>query len=56
MFVFYSFYNCLLLRLFKVKKNGIFFFRIYFRIAIFTFMYYANEESDDIIGYAAGPV
>ena len=44
MFVFYS----LLLRLFKVK-NGIFFFRISFRIAIFTFMYYANEESDDII-------
>ena len=51
MFVFSSYYNCLFLRLFIVKKNGIFFFsNIFFRIAIFTFMYYANEESDDVIG------
>ena len=36
--------NCSLFeRLFKLKKNGVFLFEI------FTFLYYANEESDDII-------
>ena len=43
--------NCSLFeRLFKVKKNGIFLFGIsVFVLEIFTFLYYANEESDDII-------
>ena len=39
---------CLFERLFKVKKNG---FGISFSILeIFMFLYYANEESDDVIG------
>ena len=43
--------RCLIGRLFKVKKNGIFLFRIsFFVFEIFTFSCYANEESDDIIG------
>ena len=34
----------------KVKKNGVFLFGIsFFVIEIFTFLYYANEESDDVI-------
>ena len=37
-------------RLFKIKKNGIFLFEIsFFFLEIFTFLYYANEESDDVI-------
>ena len=42
---------CLFERLFKVKKNGVFLFGIsFFVMEIFTFLYYANEESDDVIG------
>ena len=41
---------CLFERLFKVKKNGIFLFGIaFFVLEIFMFLYYANEESDDVI-------
>ena len=37
--------------LFKVKKNGVFHFGVSsFVLEIFTFLYYANEESDDVIG------
>ena len=37
-------------RFFKVKKNDVFLFGIsFFVLEIFTFMYYANEESDDVI-------
>ena len=36
---------------FKVKKNGVFLFGIsFFVMEIFTFLYYANEKSDDVIG------
>ena len=35
---------CSFERLFKVKKNSVFF------LEIFAFLYYANEESDDVIG------
>ena len=43
--------NCRLFERFvKVKKNGVFLFGIsLFIIEIFTFWYYANEESDDVI-------
>ena len=43
--------NCgLFERLFKVKKSGVFLFGIsFFVFEIFTFLYYANEESDDVI-------
>ena len=42
---------CLFERLLKVKKNGVFLFGISFLVfEIFTFLYYANEEIDDIIG------
>ena len=42
--------SCLFERLFKVKKNGVFLFGIsFFSLEIFTFLYYANEGSDDII-------
>ena len=42
--------SCLFERLFKVKKNGVFLFRIsFFVLEIFTSLYYANEESDDVI-------
>ena len=42
---------CLFERLFKVKKNGVFLLKIsFFVMEIFTFLYYANEESDDVIG------
>ena len=41
---------CLFERLFKVKKNSVFLFGIsFFILEIFTFLYFANEESDDII-------
>ena len=41
---------CLFQRFFKVKKNGVFLSGISFlSIEIFTFLYYANEESDDVI-------
>ena len=37
-------------RLSKVKKNGVFLFGISFVVLeIFRFLYYANEESDDVI-------
>ena len=37
-------------RLFKVKKSAIFLFGIsFFVLEIFAFLYYANEESDDVI-------
>ena len=33
-----------------MKKNGIFFFGIsFFVLEIFTFLHYANEQSDDVI-------
>ena len=43
--------NCSLFeRLFKVKKSGIFLFGIsFFVLEIFAFLYYANEEGDDVI-------
>ena len=42
--------SCLFERLFKVKKNGVFLFGIsFFVLEIFTFLYYANEGSDDVI-------
>ena len=42
---------CLFERLFKVKKNGVFLFGILFLfLEICTFLYYANEDSDDVIG------
>ena len=42
---------CLFERLSKVKKNGIFLFgKSFFVLEIFTFLCYANEESDDVIG------
>ena len=44
--------SCLFERLFKVKKNGVFLFAISFfilEIHVFTFLYYANEGSDDVI-------
>ena len=43
---------CLFERLFKVKKNGVFLFGIFFSVLeIFTCMslHYANEESDDVM-------
>ena len=44
--------NCSLFeRLFKVKKSGVFLYGISsFVLEILAFLYYANEESDDIIG------
>ena len=37
-------------RPFKVKRNSVFPFRIsFFILEIFTFLYYANEGSDDVI-------
>ena len=48
---------CLFERVFKVKKNGVFFLGIsFFILKIFTFLYYANEESDDVIGGATKTV
>ena len=42
---------CLFERLFKVNKNGLFLLGItLFFLEIFTFLYYANEENDDVIG------
>jgi len=43
--------SCLFKRLFKVNKIGVFLFGIsFFVLEIFTFLYYANEESDDVVG------
>ena len=37
--------------LLKVKENGVFLFVIsFFVMEMLTFLYYANEESDDVIG------
>ena len=45
-------YCCLFERLFKEKKNGVFLFEIsFFVLEIFTFLYYANEGSDDVINH-----
>ena len=42
--------SCLFQRLFKVQKNGVFLFGIsFFVLEILTFLYYANEGSDDVI-------
>ena len=42
---------------FKVKKNGVFHFGIScFVLEIFTFLCYANEESDDVIDGSAKTV
>ena len=42
--------SCLFERLFKVKKNDVFLFAIsFFVLEIFTFLYYANEGSDDVV-------
>ena len=42
---------CLFERLSKVKKNGVFLFGIsFFVLETFRFLYYANAESDDVIG------
>ena len=42
--------RCLFERLFILKKNGVFLFGIsFFVLEIFTFLHYANEESDDVI-------
>ena len=41
---------CLFERLFKVKKNDVLLFGIsFFVLEIFTFLFYANEGSDDVI-------
>ena len=41
---------CLFERLFKVRKIGVFLFGISLCVLeIFTFLYYANKESDDVI-------
>ena len=40
---------CLFERLFNIKKNVLFGLS-FFVLEIFTFLYYANEESDDVIG------
>ena len=46
--------NSLFERPFKVKKNGVFLFEIsFFVLEIFTFLYYANEGSDDVIDRSA---
>ena len=38
-------------RLLKVKKNGVFLLGIsFYFLEIFTFLYYANKERDDVIG------
>ena len=42
---------CLFERLFRVKKNGVFLLGLsFFVLEIFTFQYYANKDSDDVIG------
>ena len=43
-------YNSLFERPFRVKKNSVFLFGIsIFVLEIFTFLYYANKGSDDVI-------
>ena len=42
---------CLFERLIRVKRNGVFLFGIsIFVLEIFTFLYSANEESDNVVG------
>ena len=42
--------SCLFERLFKIKRNSVFLFGLsFFVLEIFTFLYYANEGSDDVI-------
>jgi len=42
---------CLFEGLFRVKKSGSSLFGVsFFVLEIFTFLYYAKEESDDVIG------
>ena len=42
---------CLFESLFKVKKNGVLLLGIsFFFVEIYTFLYYVNKESDDVIG------
>ena len=49
--------QCLFERLFKVRKNGIFLSGIsFFVLEIFTFLFYANEESDDVINSSTKPI
>jgi len=41
---------CTFERLYKMKKNGVFRFGISFLVLeMLTFLYYANEESDDVM-------
>jgi len=41
--------SCLFERLLEVQKNGVFLFGTsFFVFEIFTCLYYANEESDDV--------
>ena len=43
--------TCLFERLFKEKKNCLFLLGTsFFFLEIFTFLYYANEGSDDVMG------
>ena len=40
-------------RLFKIQENGAFLFQIsIFVLMILTFLYYGNQESDDVINCA----
>ena len=50
--------NCLFERLSKVKKKSVFLFGVsFFILKIFsTFVYYANEGNDDVIGLSAKTV
>ena len=42
--------SCLFESFFNAKKNGVFLLGIsFFFLEIYTFLYYANEESDDVI-------
>ena len=44
---------CLFERPFKIQKNGIFLFEIsFFVFEILSFLYYANQISDDITRFA----
>jgi len=42
---------CLFEGLFRVERSGVSLFGVsFFVLEMFTFLYYANEESDDVIG------